>query len=170
MEPWQHPDPAGLTDTRRYDLETSFRQAFWSVETVMAELPAEALWWQPVPSVPSIGARMQHIIGSARRLAAYAFDPPDDPAVFIPQAEAEWQASDQSAEALLETLRGVLDAVRARLAEHDLDAICPIGRKRIPVRRAALLHHIAEHTALHAGQLVLLLRLWQAGQRGEQMA
>jgi uncharacterized damage-inducible protein DinB len=164
MEPWQHPDPAGLTDTRRYDLETSFRQALWSVETTLADLPAAALWWQPAPSIPSIGARMQHIIGSARRLAAYAFDPPEDPAVFIRQAEVEWQPGEATATALLDTLRGVLEAVQARLDEADLDAICPVGRKKLPVRRAALLHHIAEHTTLHAGQLVLLWRLWQAGQ------
>ncbi|WP_243664756.1 DinB family protein, partial [Rhodothermus marinus] len=46
------------------------------------------------------------------------------------------------------------------LSEAELDAVRPVGRRRLPVRRATILHHLIEHAAHHSGQLILLVRLY----------
>ena len=140
-------------------------QALFWVNDFMEKVPEEALWWQPDPSITAIGTRLQHIIGSSERLAAYAFDPNPDPAALAEKAKADWVPSHRPKAELTDAFRGIIADVQARLRAAEpgaLDEIRPIGRKRIPVRRAAIVHHIAEHANLHAGQLVLLLRLWQA--------
>lgn len=165
MEPWLEEAPDSLRDMRTTDISTRLAQALFWVCNFAEEVPEQALWWQPHPSIAAIGTRLQHVIGSSERLAASAFDPNPDPAVLAEKAKADWVPSHRTKAQLIDAFRTIIERAQLRLREAEpgaLDTMRPIGRKRIPVRRANIVNHIAEHATLHAGQLKVLLRLWEA--------
>jgi len=163
-EPWLTPDEARGVEARRADLLKGLQQVQHWIEEALHQLPEEAaLWWEPAPGVPSIGARVQHILGASRRLAAYALDPTPDPEALAAEARTDWTPRGSSRAELLEALRKQFAALAERIAalsEAELDAVRFVGRRRLPVRRATILHHLIEHAAHHSGQLILLARLY----------
>lgn len=38
-----------------------------------------------------------------------------------------------------------------------------VGRQRVPVRSALIVHHLLEHGHAHAGQVITMRKLWDAG-------
>ena len=164
IEPWLIPDEARGMEARRVDLLKGLQQVQHWIEAALMQLPEEAaLWWEPAPGVPSIGARVQHILGASRRLAAYALDPAPDPEALAAEARTDWTPRGSSRAELLERLRQQFAELARRietLPEAELDAVRPVGRRRLPVRRATILHHLIEHAAHHSGQLILLARLY----------
>ncbi|GEM_PF-114210 len=176
MEPWLRPEeeaPADLMEYHLLDLVKSLEQArHWLHEHTEA-VPEEALWWEPAPGVPSIGARLYHIIHSSERLATYAFSRNPNYEELAAEAAHDWTPPRMSKEELLRDLDTVFSSIQERLQWLARDALYRqryVGRRRIPVRRSTILHHIAEHAAYHAGQLIVLLRLWQAQQRSPEDA
>ncbi len=163
-EPWLTPDEARGAEARRADLLKGLQQVQHWIEEALHQLPEEAaLWWEPAPGVPSIGARVQHILGASRRLAAYALDATPDPEVLAAEARTDWIPRGGSREELLEAIRQQFTALARRieaLSESELDAVRHVGRRWLPVRRATILHHLIEHAAHHSGQLILLVRLY----------
>lgn len=171
MEPWLRPEEAlvGEDSSRwqREDLRKSLEQALFWLRTHLESTPEEALWWEPAPGVPSIGARVHHVIRSSQRLAAYGFEADLDPEALAAEAAQDWAPPRQSKAELLAQLETTFARLQQQLQQaEELQRLCMIGRRRIPVRLSTLLHHIAEHAAYHAGQLILVLRLWQAHQQG----
>lgn len=106
---------------------------------------------------------MQHILGSCRRLAAYALEPATDPEALAAEARGDWTPQGGARDQLWQTLQqqfAELTRQIEQLSEAALDAVCFVGRRRVPVRRAIILHHLIEHAAHHSGQLILLVRLY----------
>ncbi|GBD07488.1 hypothetical protein HRbin21_01317 [bacterium HR21] len=170
MEPWLRPDDAEAADPTEYhflDLFKSLEQAFYWLREHLEATPADALWWEPAPGIPSIGSRIHHVICSSERLATYAFSRNPDYEALAAEAQHDWTLPEPlpSKEDLLADLEALHEGIRQRLRLLAPDALYRqryVGRRRIPVRRSTILHHIAEHAAYHAGQLILVLRLWQA--------
>lgn len=164
MEPWLTPDNRPGILPRQADLLKGLQQVQYWIEEALRELPEEAaLWWEPAPNIPSIGARMQHILGSCRRLAAYALEPAPDPEALAAEARGDWTPQGGARDQLCQTLQqqfAELTRQIEQLSEAALDAVCFVGRRRVPVRRATILHHLIEHAAHHSGQLILLVRLY----------
>ena len=171
MEPWLRPEDAAdtgdSTEHHLLDLFKSLEQAFYWLSEHLRATPEEALWWEPAPGVPSIGVRIQHIIRSSERLATYAFARNPDFEALAAEAQHDWTPPPEppQKDELLADLQALHEGIRRRLQLLSPDALYRqrhVGRRRIPVRRSTILHHIAEHAAYHAGQLILILRLWQA--------
>jgi uncharacterized damage-inducible protein DinB len=171
MEPWLRPDgeeAAELTDLTELhiaDVHKSLEQALYWLREHIEATPEEALWWEPAPGVPSIGARLHHVIHASERLATYAFAEEPDYEALAAEARRDWTPPAMTKAELLAGLEKVFNGIQQQLQQLSSDAFyrrCFVGRRRIPVRRSTILHHIAEHAAYHAGQLIVVLRLWQA--------
>lgn len=164
MEPWLMPDEVSLP-SRHGDLIKGLEQARYLLEMAVRDVPEEAVWWEPAPTVPSIGARLQHLLGASRRLGIYAFEADYDPDALAQIAERDWLPTHRSKADLLEDVRRVFEEIGHRIRHLDesaLDELRPVGRRRLPVRRSVILHHLVEHAAHHVGQITLLARLWEA--------
>ncbi|SHL07773.1 DinB family protein [Rhodothermus profundi] len=164
-EPWLIPDERQGPDARRADLLKGLQQVRVWIEAALDQLPEEAaLWWEPAPGIPSIGARVQHILRASRRLAAYALDPAPDPEALAAEARLDWLPRAIALAPLRQELRQQFEELARRieaLSDAALDEIRYVGRRRLPVRRATILHHLIEHAAHHSGQLILLARLYR---------
>lgn len=164
MEPWLTPDDASVPP-RQGDLIKGLEQARYLLEAALREVPEEALWWEPASTAPSMGARIQHLVGASRRLSTYAFETDYDPQALAQMAEREWLPTPRSKAELLAELKAVFEEIAGKvrtLDERALDELRPVGRRRLPVRRSVILHHLVEHAAHHVGQITLLARLWHA--------
>lgn len=136
---------------------------------LLAGLPAEALNWRP-----SEGGD-EHATNSLAVMAAHAAgaehfwihevaggQPPtrDRPAEFVTVID--------SPEPLLEKLEATGQETRevlAKLTAPDLDKICQVQDRTVPMRWAIL--HAVEHTALHLGHMQITYQLWSSGQAGD---
>ncbi|MCS6966892.1 MAG: DinB family protein [Candidatus Kapabacteria bacterium] len=171
MEPWLRPEEETTvqdpTEFHFLDLLKSLEQALYWLREHLTATPVEALWWEPAPGIPSIGARVHHVIHASERLATYAFAKSPNYEELAAESAQDWTPSPTAKEELLADLQAVFESIYQRIQWLARDALYRqrlVGRRRIPVRRSVILHHIAEHAAYHAGQLVVLLRLWQAQQ------
>lgn len=167
MEPWLMPDDASVP-SRQGDLIKGLEQARYLLEAALRELPEEALWWEPASTMPSIGARIQHLIGASRRLGTYAFEADYDPQALAEMAQRDWLPTHRAKPELLAEVGAAFEEIATRirvLDERALDELRPVGRRRHPVRRSVILHHLVEHAAHHVGQITLLVRLWEAQSR-----
>ncbi|MCS7312895.1 MAG: DinB family protein [Acidobacteria bacterium] len=170
MEPWLTPDEPTVSP-RKADLLKGLDQVGYILETYLRDLPDEALWWTPDVHVPSIGARLQHIIGASLRLATYALEDGYDPDVLAAQAPQDWVATGRSKADLLSEIHRTLTDIRARivaLPDEALDEARPVGRRRIPGRRAAIRHQLVQHAAHHPRQVAHQTRLGKHGTSGKR--
>lgn len=163
-EPWLEADQTEGAQARRADLLKGLRQVQYWIDEALAQLPDEtALWWEPAAGVPSIGARLQHILGASRRLAVYALAADPDPESLAAAARSDWTPQMLPKASLVQEVRDFFAELIHRLEalpEEAMDELRPLGRKRLPVRRWTILHHLVEHAAYHSGQLILLVRLY----------
>ncbi len=160
MEPWM-----ATANSRAESILVGLRQAAYLLERALEGLPREAIWWEPAQGIPGIGPRVRHLVRAGRRLLAYARNEALDREALARQAQEDFSETWESAEPLLEEVRRFAEEVRAfveGLREGEWAEICAVGRKRVPVSRALILHHLVEHTAHHVGQVLLLRRLWEA--------
>lgn len=167
MEPWLAPDDPEVPP-RKADLLKGLDQVLHLLETTLGDLPEEAIWWTPAPTVPPVGARLQHIAGASYRLAAYALEANPGAEALAAMARRDWTVTHRPRAELMAEVRRVFTRIREQvegLAMEALDERRPVGRRQIPVRRSAILHHLVEHAAHHTGQVVLLVRLWEASGR-----
>lgn len=142
-------------------LEDLRRQA----RALVAELPAEALNWRPLPAIEdhavnSLAVLAAHIAGAEHFWIAEVIGgaPPtrDRAAEFVLQVE--------NADELLRRLDAVGEETRAifaRLTPTDLDGVREAQGKVMPVRWGIL--HIIDHTALHLGHMQITYQLWMGG-------
>lgn len=127
-------------------------------------LPAEAFWWVPGPQLNPIGGLLRHIAGSSLRLLHYALGEPV-PEELRQRARTELQPADEPPEAVLARFHAEMGQVQERLRAlepADLEAVREVGRDRYRVEAAFILHHLVEHAQHHAGQVIVLRKLWDA--------
>jgi len=152
------------------------------VRDLIADLPAEALNWRPLPpSVPpasggeegggtnSLAVLATHIAGAEHFWIAEVVG--GGPPTRDRDAEFATQASDASQLVrLLEDTGTETREVFATLTEADpsspsgqsLDGTRQARGRTIPVRWCIL--HVIDHTALHLGHVQLTYQLWNKGQ------
>jgi uncharacterized damage-inducible protein DinB len=127
------------------------------IEKSLDQLTAEQIWWRQHESNNAVGNLVLHLAGNVRQWIVAgvggAADTRDRDFEFacrgpLPATELK--------EKLAAALRDA-DAVLARLSAEDLR-----GRRKIQVYEVSVLeavHHVTEHFAMHAGQILYATKL-----------
>ena len=141
------------------DLLQRFETIHKTIETDVADLPAEAIDWKPGPDMNSIAVILVHTAGSWRYWAG-------DVAGGLPSGRVraeEFETFNVSAAEMLGRLNAALETTRQVLGQLDLSrlaemrTVCMLNEERTV--GWALLHAL-EHTALHAGHIQMTRQLW----------
>jgi uncharacterized damage-inducible protein DinB len=127
------------------------------IEKCLDQLTPEQLWWRGHDSNNAIGNLVLHLSGNVRQWIVAGVGGAAD----IRQRDAEFDCREplpvaEIREKLAATVREA-DAVMARLTEEDLQ-----GRRKIQVYDVTVLEavqHVAEHFAMHAGQILYATKL-----------
>ncbi len=134
-------------------------------ETVLkwsAGLESEGFWWTPGADVNSIGGLVRHIGGASERLMRYAQGQPI-PEELRRSGAQELSAASERPEVVLDAFYGSLSSIKAEMSDltpEALQALHPVGRAAVPTKAAFILHHLIEHAQHHAGQLIVMRKLW----------
>jgi hypothetical protein len=127
--------------------------------------PAQ-LWARP-GGAAGIGFQLIHLAGSLERLLTYSRGESLNPDQVARLAAERTVHEDRPAlGTLLAAFQSGLDAAIDYLRTvPDEVLLTPreVGRKRLPSTTLGLIFHAAEHSARHAGQIVTLVRVVQAG-------
>jgi uncharacterized damage-inducible protein DinB len=130
------------------------------VSEAVADLPQEALDWQPAPSMNSLSVLVVHLCGAERYWIGDVAG--QDPSGRIRSEEFEtigWDAAELQ-ELLKRTLAHSHD-VLGQLALEDLDASRFSSQDGETYSVAWALLHALEHTALHLGHIHIGREIWQ---------
>lgn len=126
------------------------------VQRAVQEVGSEKIWARPYGLAP-IGFHIRHIAESMDRLLTYlAGGSLSGEQLGRLPLELREELSPGDLLALLEQR---LAEAEERVRGAALGEMARIGRAQIPVPRATLLAHIAEHTQRHLGQIAVLRRL-----------
>lgn len=141
-------------------------QARHEVAELMQQFDDRLLWEKPA-GVASPGFHLQHLSGVLDRLFTYAKGQPLTPEQFR-QLAAEGKeagtvpASRQLVETFHQQVEKALEQLRST-DENTLTEARTVGRAGLPSTVLGLLVHAAEHTMRHTGQLLVTVRVLQAG-------
>jgi uncharacterized damage-inducible protein DinB len=135
------------------------------VRVLIADLPADALNWRPLPGVDdhamnSLAVLAAHVAGAehfwiAEVVGGYPV---------TRERPTEFATLVDGPSALLERLDTVgreTDEVFAGLTAADLDGTREVRGKTVTVRWGIL--HVVDHTALHLGHMQITYQLWMHG-------
>jgi hypothetical protein len=150
-----------------------FEEKYHELETLLADLPAEALLWKPFDQSPwqgpsnSLGLIIAHAISSTvylLRVAEYTMGKREWSAVDGDEGRDEFGPANHDPAYLLARVRRTHDYARtflSTLAPGDLDQRRPHPRRadRIFTVRYNIQHAI-EHLSLHIGHGQLTRQLW----------
>lgn len=135
-----------------------------NLERWVADLEPEGYWWVPTDAVNPIGSLVRHIGGASLRLLHYAQGEMPSDALreegasdFVPSGAPGKQIYTECMERLA-TVRAGLEA----LPPAEFALVREVGRKRIPVRTTIIVQHLLEHAHAHAGQVVVMRKLYDA--------
>jgi uncharacterized damage-inducible protein DinB len=153
--------------------------SFWRLwQWADESLSPEAVGWQPIPQVASIGWNLQHLGEMLDYYLAHVFEqgkPIQQTPLLTMRAGSPDQGRYRDLRAIAVYHQRVRPAYRAflvGLGAADLDRIIERQGKR-PITYAWAIGHIAEHESYHLGKCTLLRSLlrnsWQGSERlGEQ--
>lgn len=141
-------------------------QAREELQLCMKAFP-EALLWQKPAGVAAAGFHLQHMAGVLDRLFTYA----RGQALSAKQlqqlaAEGNPDAATGGVSYLLQRFNEQVDAALEQLGttpSATLFEVRGVGRAQIPSTVMGLLVHAAEHTMRHLGQLLVTVKVVQAG-------
>lgn len=143
-------------------------QALEDAERLTVDLRSSDLWTSP-GGAATIGFHLRHAAGSLDRLLTYARGEALSEDQRSALAAEKERAPDVTAALLLRIFRDTIEGGLAQLrstAEADLDEPRSVGRAAYPSTVRGLLHHAAEHTARHVGQISTTLRILQTPRHG----
>lgn len=134
------------------------------VDKCLAQLTPEQIWWRGQENSNAIGNLVLHLCGNVRQwIVAGVGAAPD-----TRDRDAEFACRDPLPAAELSArLAAVVreaDQVLSRLTEEDLQ-----GRRHIQVYDVTVLeavHHVTEHFAMHAGQILYATKLLTGADMG----
>lgn len=126
----------------------------------------EKLLWKRVSGLASVAFHLQHIPGVQNRLFAYAKGEvlTEEQLAYLKEEGRENNAL--SVSLLLENFNRQTDSSVEYLKQTDITTLTDIrtvGRKKIPSTVIGLLFHAAEHTMRHTGQLLVTVKVLNAG-------
>lgn len=128
--------------------------------TVIADLPQEALDWQPSASMNSVAVLAAHTAGAERYWIGDVAGGDHAPRVRSQEFETRGQDAQelqQRLEAVLAHAHGVLQA----LTMDDLHELRSSWRDEKSYSVAWALVHALEHSAMHLGHMQIVRDLWQ---------
>lgn len=135
------------------------------VREVIADLPAEALNWRPLPAsddhaMNSLAVMAAHVAGAehfwiAELIGGYPTTR-DRPAEFVTEVDGPDSLLHRLDEVGAET-----NDVFSRLTAADLDETRQAHERAVTTRWAIL--HVIDHTALHLGHMQITYQLWMGG-------
>lgn len=135
------------------------------VRAVIADLPAEALNWRPLPvsethETNSLAVMAAHVAGAehfwiAEVIGGYPTTR-DRPAEFVIKVDGPDSLVQRLDEVGAET-----SDVFARLTAAELDGTRQAHERAVTTRWAIL--HVIDHTALHLGHMQITYQLWMGG-------
>jgi uncharacterized damage-inducible protein DinB len=136
-------------------------QAVEDAERLTAGLDADVVWARP-GGAASIGFHLRHMAGSLDRLMTYARGESLTGAQRAALAAEKEDTPGVEGAELVDGLRSTVDRALDQLRTTDpgtLDEPRAVGRAALPSTVRGLLHHAAEHTARHAGQISTTARV-----------
>jgi uncharacterized damage-inducible protein DinB len=140
-------------------------QAVEDVERACAGVAGEDLWRRP-GGAASAGFHLRHMAGSLDRLFTYARGGALTDVQRAALAAEKEVSPEVTAAELVDAFRSVVEAALAQLRatpDGGLDESRAVGRAGLPSSVRGLLHHGAEHTARHTGQLITTLKVVRGG-------
>ena len=128
------------------------------IEKCVSQLTPEQIWWRGQENSNAIGNLLLHLSGNIRQwIISGVGGAPDTRNRDAEFAQREMIPTEELVERLKTTVLEA-DAVLARLTEDDLEQ-----RRRIQVRYDVTvleaIHHVVEHFAMHAGQILYATKL-----------
>jgi uncharacterized damage-inducible protein DinB len=136
-------------------------QAAEDVARVLEDLDPDLLWSAP-GGAAAVGFHLRHMTGSLDRLFTYARGEALSEEQRAELADEKDPDSRPDAVWLLSQLQRTVERALRQLQDTDtagLDDHRPVGRAALPSTVRGLLHHAAEHTARHSGQVSTTIRV-----------
>ena len=164
VEPWLRGTDAGVHPSIAATL-FAFEQAREDLSHWTEGFSVEQMWARP-HGLASLAFQIRHIAGSVERLSTYL----DGRQLSEEQLRAvreEGQPAELDRDALLDLIEKSFtnaEVVMRRIDPATLAEPREVGRKRLPTTVAALLTHIAEHTARHVGEAIITAKLVREAQ------
>ena len=141
-------------------------QAREDLDRAAAGVSTAQLWARPNRAA-SLGYHLRHAAGSLDRLLTYARGQQlNEHQLAELKREGEPGTPPQDAAALVEHVRGAIDAALAQLRatrREELLEARAVGRAQLPSTVLGLLFHAAEHTTRHVGQAITTAKLIAGG-------
>jgi uncharacterized damage-inducible protein DinB len=134
---------------------------------IVSGFPDSLLWEKPA-GVASAGFHLQHLSGVLDRLFTYARNESLNSVQLKTLSEEGKKSAEESqtTSTLLNNFKKQVDIALEQLRntnESTLLEIRGVGRAQIPSTIIGLLMHAAEHTQRHVGQLLVTVRVLNAG-------
>lgn len=142
-------------------------QAGQEITVWLRDFPAALLWQKPA-GLASPAFHLQHITGVLDRMYTYSRGLPLTVQQLQYLASEGREVPGLEPAALVSALNSRILQFIQELAEVDESTLTqyrPVGRKQLPSTVGGLLFHAAEHTTRHTGQLLVTIRVLQAGEK-----
>lgn len=141
-------------------------QAREEIQVLMQDVPYDLLWLKPA-GMAAPGFHLQHLRGVLDRLFTYADgNPLTTEQLDALKAEGTCLDEDCTTRQLVQAFSEQVDMALATLARVPDDTLMHfrgVGRAQLPSTRLGLYVHAAEHTMRHLGQLLVTVKVLQAG-------
>jgi len=141
-------------------------QAREELNELMAHFPESMLWNKPA-GLASPGFHLQHLTGVLNRLFTYArAESLNNNQLDYLSAEGKPPAGEYSVQRLVENFNKEVEKALAQLNttdEQTLTQVRGVGRAQVPSTVIGLYMHAAEHTMRHLGQLLVTVKVLNAG-------
>ena len=133
-----------------------FEEYLGKIETCVASLTDDQVWWRPNSESNSIGNLLLHLSGNARQWIVCGLGTELDKR----QRQAEFDARDaMSREELLETIRTTVGEVRAVLDSFDPTRVLEQHHiQNYDTTALDAIFHVTEHFSMHTGQIILITK------------
>ncbi|HEY6230395.1 MAG TPA: DinB family protein [Pyrinomonadaceae bacterium] len=126
------------------------------IESCVARLTDQQIWWRPNPESNSIGNLLLHLCGNARQWIVCGLgNEPDDR-----RRQAEFDTQDAAPrEQLLRTLRTTMAEVDGVLSSFDVSKLLNHYRiQGFDTTALDAIFHVTEHFSMHTGQIILITK------------
>lgn len=141
-------------------------QAREELNELMDRFPEDLLWYKPA-GLASPGFHLQHLTGVLNRLFTYARAEAliNDQLAYL-AAEGKPSVGNYTTQSLVDAFNEQVDKTLWQLSttdEQTLTQVRGVGRAQVPSTVIGLYTHAAEHTMRHLGQLLVTVKVLNAG-------
>ena len=137
--------------------QTFLEEYLGKIETCVAKLTDEQVWWRPNSESNSIGNLLLHLSGNARQWIICGVGSEPDHR----NRDAEFERRDPIPRAeLLALLRSTLSEIQTTLETLDPETLLerrPIQGHDLDILEA--IFHVTEHFSMHTGQIIMLTKM-----------